>query len=169
MSISVKDYEVVETWFPRFHHREQSLSGEGFNPKCFVPVDVCSCMGLRNWLFGGDNNSTDTESTLYRVTWTEMVEKEKTTALIQFVSGKQKRVVYTQMSGRDSTILEDETSGAEPVQVNWDNIEYVDTQSTETVEVPVGRSELVEKAGEKMREMYIVDSVVSETIDYEEV
>jgi hypothetical protein len=98
-----------------------------------------------------------------------MVEKEKTTALIQFVSGKQKRVVYTQMSGRDSTILEDETSGAEPVQVNWDNIEYVDTQSTETVEVPVGRSELVEKAGEKMREMYIVDSVVSETIDYEEV
>jgi hypothetical protein len=127
-------------------------------------------MGLRNWLFGGDESeSNENDSTLYRVTWTEMVELTKTTAMIQFVSGKQKRVVYTQMSGGDSTILEDQTSDAEQVQVNWDNIEYVDTKSTEAVEVPVDRSELTNELVDIMNRLYKDNTVVSETIDYEEV
>jgi hypothetical protein len=126
-------------------------------------------MGLRTHLFGDDESESDEkDSTLYRVTWTEIVEKTKTTAIIQFGSGKQKRVVYTQMSGGDNTILEDATSDAEPVQVNWDNIEYVDTKSTETVKVPVERSEFSGNVAEKMDKLYTDEKVVSETIAYEE-
>lgn len=129
-------------------------------------------MGLRTYLFGDDETESDDNNvynaTLYRVTWTAMVERTKTTALIQFVSGKQKRVVYTQEHGHEQHIFEDATSDAEPVQVNWNNIEYIDIQSTETVEVPVERSESTQNVGEKMEELYTENSVVSETIEYEE-
>jgi hypothetical protein len=130
-------------------------------------------MGLRTYLFGEDETESDDKnvydtSPLYRVTWTKMVEREKETVRIQFVSGKQKRVVYTTKSGPNGQILEDATSDAEPIQVNWDNIEYIDTESTETMEVPVKRRVLVEEVGEKMQELYTDDRVVSETIDYEE-
>lgn len=139
-------------------------------------------MGLAKTLFGvtlfsdegseseatPENDPREEESTDYLFTWTAMVEVEKTTATIQFVSGKQKRVSYTNQA--HNQVFEDATTDAEPLQVNWDNIEYVDTESTETVEIPVEKDRLVRDGAmwDVYQSLLEEESVVTETIDWEE-
>lgn len=138
-------------------------------------------MGLAKTLFGvtlfsndesetdetTDENSSFDVPTQYRVTWTSMEEVEKTTATIQFVSGKQKRVVYTNEPHGQKFVCE--TNDSEPIEVNWDNIEYIDTESVERVEVPTDRSGLFnsEELGEQLTTLYEEPSVISETVEWE--